>query len=416
MSIRHSPLLRGCLVLVLLTGCANTTPAPITTVTVAITHTPGMTQTPEPTVTPSITPSPTLTPTPFPPTPEGAQGFDDIRNLATKTEDGTTYYYIPEINGWVTALNQNPIWLVDEKNSAQNISGGLPDGYKSMRVYYYRLPGAAQTFYSVEEPSDYASGISGNSIFVAEPNMFHTTQDYVAMTLARRFNNVEELDLTPDMLQDVLTKIGDHSLVLALDVPTVAKDNSQVTTKYWDPNKNIDFVQIPWESTNNDPSFFGRLSATYRWKLDVRGGMDEAEPGNLVVIYATSYTYRLHDWEEADMHLLGPIFAALISQQEPFLDYIAFSAADLNKFSGEFYSIYKPKGLSKEEEEKIWASSHYSEMVDFAYSASLPAALFDKYAKPPFLEYQCVHFDQAKQTIIYCYAPAPYLLKKANQQ
>jgi hypothetical protein len=403
MLVSRNPLLCGCLVLVLLTGCANTVPVSTATVTIP----PSMTPSPKPTYTPSITPSPTITSTPLPPTPEGAQGFNDKRQLSTKIENGTTYYYIPETDGWATALNQKSIWLVNSENYPNDVASALPAGYKSMSIYYYRMPGSPQTFYSVEEPSEYNSGSFGGK-FSLEPHMWHSPQERVSMLLAERLNNKEEKDLTAQMLRDVLGEIADHSLSLALDVPVVAKDNSQVTTKYWDPNKNIDFIQIPWESTSNDPSFFGRLAYSYRWKLDVRGGEDETNPGNLVVMYATSYTYRLHDWEEADVHLLGPIFVALISQQEPLADYVSARGDDMNNFFGEWALIHKTKGVSYDE---IEATVHLFEMTDFAHSASISA-----YFSAPFLEYQCIHFEKdGTQTVIYCYAPAEYLIKINKQ-
>lgn len=404
MYIKRNFLWCECLVLILLVGCAKIIPVSTSTVP------PSLTPSPKPTLTPSITPSPTITPTPLPPTPEGAQGFDNARNLATKTENETSYYYIPETSGWAIALNQMPIWLVDEKNSAGDIASGLPNGYKSMSIYYYRMPDSSQTFYSVEEPSKYASGATGNGEFSTKPNMFHTTQDYVAMVLAERLNGVEEKDLTAPMLKEVLNKIADHSLILALDIPKVAKDNSQITTKYWDPNNNIDFIEVPWGSTKDDPSFFGQRSFTYRWKLDVRGGKDESNPGNLVVIYATSYTFRLHDWEEADIHLLGPIYVALQGQQEPRLDYVAFGGADLNNFIDEYWTIKRTKKLNKEELDKLWQTFHYEEMTDFSHSASISA--FWAY---PFMDFQCFHFEKdGTQTIINCYAPSDYLIKKSR--
>ncbi|MBI3739390.1 MAG: hypothetical protein HY258_10125 [Chloroflexi bacterium] len=389
------------IILLLLTACASAIPPSTASIP------PSITPSPRPTLTPSITPSATITPTPLPPTPNGAQGFDYQRQLSTKTENGTIYYYIPEIDEWAIPLNQKPIWLVNSKNYPNDVKNSLPAGYKSMSINYYRTPDAQQVFYSVEEPDEYESGWFGDKFSLA-PHMWHSPQELVAMLLAERLNKVEEKTLTAQMLRDVLRQIGYRHLILALDVPVVAKDNSQVTTKYWDPNKNIDFIQVPWESTQNDPSFFGRLSYSYHWKLDVRGGKDRDHPGNLVVIYATSYTYRLHDWEEADVFLLGPIFVALISQQEPLLDYVSSRADDMNNFTGERTLIHQTKGISYQELDASW---HLFEMTDFAYSASISA-----YFSAPFLEYRCIHFEKdGTQTIIYCYAPSEYLIKKSNQ-
>jgi hypothetical protein len=116
----------------------------------------------------------------------------------------------------------------------------------------------------------------------------------------------------------------------------------------------------------------------------------------------------LHDWEEADVHLLGPIFVALISQQEPLADYVSARGDDMNNFFGEWALIHKTKGVSYDE---IEATVHLFEMTDFAHSASISA-----YFSAPFLEYQCIHFEKdGTQTVIYCYAPAEYLIKINKQ-
>ncbi len=378
------------LLLFFLAGCATAVPTPTATASAA----PSLTLSPSPTLTPSITPSPTITPTPLPPTPDSAQGFDYSRQLYSRTADGSVEYYIPELKDWAIALDQSPIPLVNTMDYPKDVAEAWAGVFKSMVVHYYRMPGAEQPFLSVEVPREYDSGWFGNK-FSIDPRTWNSPQTQVLMFLAARQNKLtDKTALTAEMLGDVLKQIARRSLVLALNVPAVAKDNSQVTTKYWDPNQNIDVIQVPWKSTANDPSYFGRLSVSYHWKLDVRGGQDSAHPGRLLVYFATPYVNRVkHDFIEANTFLLGPLYPALLSQQEPQIDFITDRADDFNDFNGEAVWIHSTKGISYED---LHGPFFTFDLGNFAFSASGPN---------PFFKYTCIHFSNkdGTQSVIDCY-------------
>ena len=371
-----------------LTACASQAAIPTATA-IAL---PSATSSPKPTFTPTETLTPTITPTPLPPTPKGAEKFDSSRKLWDRKENGTVSYYIPETDGWATALNQRPIYLVSAINYSKDVVAGLPASCKSMSVYYYRMPDSEQPFFTVEKSPSYDKGWFGDT-YDPRPNYWHSLPTEIAILLAERFNGVERSEVTMVMLRDSVRKVCNHSLALALDIPTVAKDNSKVTTKYWDPDNNIDIVQVSWNSTQNDPSFFGQLSLSLHWKLDVRGGEDRDHPGTLVVIYATPYEYRFRkDIWEAVTIILGPASVAILSQKEPLVDFVSYRADDLNNFMDEARSLHRSTGMSYDE--------MYGPFSDFDPSKlSISAAISN-----PFFNFKCIHFEKdGSQTIIDCY-------------
>jgi hypothetical protein len=58
------------------------------------------------------------------------------------------------------------------------------------------------------------------------------------------------------MLREVLKNISEQPLVLALDIPATAKDNGQITTKYWGPNKISTLFKFP-RIAPQTPRLFG---------------------------------------------------------------------------------------------------------------------------------------------------------------
>jgi hypothetical protein len=322
------------------------------------------------------TSSPTITPTPLPQKPDGAQTFDLIRSLWTKTDDGVDFYYNPEMESWTTALNKRPIYLISAKNYTKDVASVLPTGYTSMKLYYYRMADSEEPFVSVEEPSEYNNNWFGDT-FDLDPVMVSSPHELLLMALAQRVYNLEEEELTAKNLQDILISIQDHTLILPLDIPNDVTNKDSFITKYWDPNNNIDIIQVPWENAVNDPTFLGQARYDHRWKLDIRGGSDEDHPGNLVVFFSVPFSNRFRrDWSEANLNLLGPIYVAVQSQEKPGSGEAVFGG----------------------------------DVQDFTSSASITAS-FE--GSSPFLEYQCNQFlDPNTPAILYCYSPSGYLLRK----
>lgn len=382
----------GLLLLLVTSACSSGAPAP--TAAAAPTKAIQPSATPSATITPTPAPSatPTITPTAQPEKPEGAQAFDEGRDLWSKTEGGQTLYYFPDVKAWATALNQNPIYLVNSTNYATNLGTVLPPDFKSMQLHYYRVTGAERPFLTIEVPNAYDAGAFGGPL-VFKADASHSIQDWVAILLAQRLNSKPLANVTPAMLVDVLQKLGTDSLVLAQDIPSVAKDNSQVTTKYWNPIHGIDLVEVPWTGTENDPSYYGRLSATMHWKLGVRGGDDAEHPGKLVVIFATNYTMRFNrDRREANMLVIGPLFPALLSQKGPLLDFVSVDPVDLGNFSQERVMLHTSKGTSLAELDGPFDSAEFA-----AFVASVSGA-------NPFFVYQCVHLAKnGTEETIDCY-------------
>lgn len=291
-------------------------------------------------------------------------------------ENKETFYYNPELEIWVTALNQRPIYLIDANNYTKDVASALPPNYKSMSLYYYRMAKSEKPFISVEEPVDFDNYSFGNT-FNLDPVIISSPQELLLMALAQRIYNLQEKELTAQILQNLLRSIRDHSLILPIDIPNDVNNKESFIQKYWDPNNNIDIIQVPWAIAVHDPTFLGQARYDHRWKLDVRGGIDKDHPGNLVIFFSIPFSNRFRrDWSEANLNLLGPIYVAISQQGKP--------ASGEDVFNGR--------------------------VQDFTASATL-SSLFDN--SSPFLEYQCKQFlDPNTPKILYCYGFSSYLMRK----
>jgi hypothetical protein len=328
------------------------------------------------TVTPSSTPSPTITPTQLPSKPTGANTFDPVRLLWTKTENDTIFYYNPETASWTTALNEKPIYLIDAKNYTTDVATALPKNYQSMSLFFYRMPDSEEPFISVEEPIEYDNNWFGDE-FTSDRKVASSPHELLLMALTERINEVQEEELTAQMLRDSLKKIADRSLILTLDIPVDTSNNDQVVTKYWDPNNNIDIIQVPWKIAVADPSYFGQSRYDHKWKLDIRGGEDKEHPGSLVVFFSVPFSNRFkYDYSQANLNLLGPVYIAIQSQEKPHNGEVVFQRV----------------------------------VQDFTSSAS-HGHVYNEHVHYSFLEYKCNQFvDGNTQMILYCYASSSYLM------
>ncbi len=255
--------------------------------------------------------------------------MDPQRKLWT-TADGK--YWVQDTNSpeggyWAEALNTSPIYLADTTLYPPVTQDFFPPDYHSLPLDYYRAPGAENIFASVEKTQDYSSHIPDDRLTTTFPNSLLSN-----LIIRLHPDKSSPTQITPDELMQSYKDIAGGKVSLALDVRTNPYDISTGTTRYWSWDQGVVVLQVPWEQTNGDASFFGEHSSIYRWKLEVEGGNTSDNPGRLMVIIASKG--NLTDRQKAEMTVF-PVISAILYQQLPPFDYYSDNPTDAQTFLDE---------------------------------------------------------------------------------
>jgi len=282
--------------IILLDSCSSApitnSPAPISTIA----------RSPTSTNTPTITSTPTETPDPN--KPADATGFDSTSGYYTKTNNGTTYYWIQiQINAndaakghWFAShmTGDKSIPLIDHNADLYAdwpVAGDYPD---MMRMNVYFIDGLKQL-----QGEGYLFHPDGTSFYSTSTKYYSSGQlkscsftSQLVQALSVKYTGhycapfEKHCNQTPDDASNFLQGAKNGTASLSFSEPTNTKDksNKAVYTNYeWYPSKGYDVFIVNWDDADpsKDPTFYDIQLPTFELR-----GKELSIGGKLISIAA----------------------------------------------------------------------------------------------------------------------------------